>query len=130
MSEHRIRFRGGWEASPAGGDPGAIRRLTLPIAWGSATARPICLTRRFGHPSIDPAVESVRLELRDVPGLRSVQLNGNDLGPIPLDVDDWTIPLAGLLEARNTLTLEVVAPPAIDPPGDWGSIALVIARKP
>jgi hypothetical protein len=131
MPEHRIRFRGGWVSCALDGDPADVARLSLPIVWPSGIEGAIRLSRRFGCPPIDPAFESVRLELRDVPGLRSLRLNGVDLGMPPPGVLDWTLPLAEALDARNTLTLEVV-PDQVSPveiPGGWGSIALVIAPK-
>jgi hypothetical protein len=128
MPEHRIRFRGGWYLSAAEDEPSNVRRLTLPVVWPPGMVGPFRLTRRFGRPPIDPAVESAWLELSDIPGLRSLQLNGVDLGPIPLDVLDWTVPLTGLLDLRNTLTLELV-PGQFSTPEGWGSIALVIASR-
>ena len=131
MSEHRIRFRGGWELIPTEGDARAIRRLTLPVDWPPGIEGPIQLSRRFGRPPMDRALESARLELRGVPGLRSLRLNGLDLEPPPVGVRDWTVPLAEWLDARNILTLEV-NPVLLSPqetPGGWGWIALVIATK-
>lgn len=127
MPEHRIRFRGGWESSPVGGDPGNARKLTLPVAWPDGPGGTVRLTRRFGRPPDLAEGETIWLELRDVPGLRSLQLNGVDLGPPPSDGVGWTLPLAGRLADRNTLTLEV----ALDgeTPGGWGSIALVIVSE-
>jgi hypothetical protein len=131
MPEHRIRFRGGWESRTVEGDPGEVRRLTLPFASHTEIGGPIRLDRRFGRPPIDKAVESVSLELRAVPGLRSVHLNGFDLGPLPADVIDWTVPRLAMLEARNTLSLEVVPglASAEETQGGWGWIALVVSSE-
>jgi hypothetical protein len=130
MPEHQIRFRGGWEFRAIGNDRDDVLRLTLPVVWTHGNKGPVRLTRRFGRPPIDTAVESARLELRAVPGLRSVHLNDVDLGRPPAGVDDWSVPLDSL-ESRNTLTLVVVLddipPDAI--PGGWGSIALLIASR-
>jgi hypothetical protein len=130
MPEHRIRFRGGWEFRALESDSDDDLRVTLPVVWPPEIKGPIRLTRRFGRPPIDSAVESARLELRGVPGLRSLHLNGVDLGPLPAGVVDWSVPLESL-EARNTLTLVVVADdiPPDEIPGGWGSIALLIASR-
>ena len=126
MTEHHIRFRGAWELLELGPGRSAPRPVTLPIAWPPEFAGPIRLTRRFGRPPIDPALESIRLELKAVPGLRSVTLNGAELGPI--GGVDRDIPLPSALPARNTLTLEVVPGPP-GPDGGWGAIALVIGPR-
>ncbi len=131
MPEHRIRLREGWESSALDGHPGDVGRLSLPVVWTRGTQGPIRLSRRFGRPPIDPAIESIRLELRGIPGLRSVHLNGVALGPPPAGVLDWTLPLTEPLGSRNTLTLEVVLEQAstVEIPEGWGSIALMIAPK-
>jgi hypothetical protein len=131
MSEHRIRFRGGWESSTIEGGLDVAQRLSLPVDWPSGVVGTVRLIRRFGCPPID-RFGSVRLEFRAVPGLRAVQLNGDDIGRPPADVFDWSVPLARLLAARNVLMLDVdlasVSP--ADFPGGWGSIALVIVPGP
>ena len=126
MHEHAIRLRGGWVLEVEG-RPGAAP-LTLPIAWDPTLSGPIRLTRRFGRPAIDPAQQALSLELRGVPGLRSLTLDGVALPIPPGEVDAFSVPLPTDTGPRLTLTLGVDLPPPPRPeiPGGWGAIALVI----
>jgi hypothetical protein len=128
MSEHRIRFRGGWLALPIEGTPDLAGPLDLPVAWPEGVVGSVRLIRRFGRPPIDPAAISARIEFLAVPGLRSVQLNGVDLGRPPADVFDWSVPLTDSLSVRNVLTLDVVIGrySTAELPAGWGAIALVL----
>jgi hypothetical protein len=125
MTDHRIQFRGGWEAIRPGAPP---ERLTLPVAWPIAASGLIRLVRRFGRPPVDPAAETIRLELRDVPGLIGLRLNALHLGGPAPGVEAWVVPLDGHLDPRNVLTIEVdlVVANLADLPAGWGRIALVI----
>ena len=80
MPEHRIRLRGGWDCQYRERDdpdgPEVVRRVDLPVVWTEDFPRRLRLTRQFGRPPVDPASERVELELRDVPGLTTVRLNG------------------------------------------------------
>ncbi len=127
MPEHRIRFRGGWEASTVAARSGPSW-LTLPIDWPVASAGTARLIRKFGRPRSIATGDNLGLELARVPGLVGLMFNGVSLpltGPGP---DTFFVPIAdGLLE-RNELWLEVdlaLASARAFPEG-WGAIALVI----
>ena len=126
MPEHRIKFRGGWESS---GTDAEASRLSLPIAWPEGASGTIELTRRFGRPPIGLDTESAWLELRFVSGLRSARLNRVELDFRTSRGADWRVPLRGILEARNLLSLEVDLGlvDRDETSGGWGWIALVIA---
>ena len=91
MSEHLIRFRGGWLRL----DPDALPNLTaippgprvsLPITWPEEAGSGVVvrLVRSFGVPPLDPARESLALRLADVGGLVSAHLNGREIArPAP-----------------------------------------------
>lgn len=122
MPEHLIRLRGAWQRE--GEDAG---RIDLPTTWGPSPQGLVLLTRRFGRPRIDPTGEALALRLAEVPGLRSIRLNGRVLrtsGPIPGDLD---LEFDGPLPSKNLLELEVEPSAAGEAP--WGSIALVIRPK-
>jgi hypothetical protein len=69
------------------------------------------------------------LVLEDVPGLVSLQLNGESPAEVGRERTCYEVPL-GRLPQRNRLDLEIETPCAIDRTGgevpEWGSIALVI----
>jgi hypothetical protein len=78
------------------------------------------LSRGFQRPPRSPESRVV-LRIVRAPGIRSIRINGQPLGPISPDLPGHEIEL-GLLESRNELVLE------IDPPrdgSDWGFISLV-----
>jgi len=131
MSDHRIRFRGGWEFSRPGTEPDRIRNFRLPVIWTLEQSGTIRLTRHFGQPPIDPQTESAWLEFERVPDLQKADLNGFDLGPIPSDIIDWSLPIDGLLQPRNLLTLDLIARSTVmrEEGEAWGSIALVIKPR-
>jgi hypothetical protein len=131
MPEHEIRLRGGWDWLVREDDVEVARRISLPILWPPTPLAPFRLVRRFGRPTIDPDVESVRLELRSVPGLVAARLNEVELARPEGRAVDWLVPLPGPLPARNELVLEVDLGPAARPvEGEpWGLIALRIAHR-
>jgi len=129
MPEHRIRFRGAWDWHGPDGEAEVARRVTLPADWPADLAGPFRLLRRFGRPPFDPAAETARLDLANVPGLVAARLNGRDLGEIPPGAIDWSFPLADALLPRNALVLEVELPPGVEGRRGWGSIALVVAGE-
>lgn len=129
MPEHRIRLRGAWvwAATDQAGPP--TRRIDLPLtALGDLPPR-FRLARKFGRPPFDPASQSLRLELADVPGLVAVALNGESLPRSSSAEGDWSIPLDDPLPPRNTLTLDVDLGSVAALEGPWGSIALVVEAK-
>jgi hypothetical protein len=129
MPEHRIRLRGAWDWHVPEGDSEVVRRVDLPTGWPAGLGSPFRLVRRFGSPRFDPATESARLELRDVPGLVAARLNGRDLPHPPAGSRDWSIPLAEPLPDRNVLVLEVELGTGSAVPGPWGSVSLVISPR-
>ena len=138
MSEHRIRLRGGWEARAIDAMPWAVNRLTLPIRWGVDPPRRLRLTRRFQRPPLPVLTlrgsqtagqPELVLVLEDVPGIVSLELNGESPVCVSPEQTRYEIPL-GRLPQRNQLVLEVETPRRDDRPGgeslEWGCIALVI----
>jgi hypothetical protein len=124
--EHRIRLRGGWECRTIEATPGDLERLTLPTHWPSGRRR--LLTRRFGRPRLGPG-SRVLLLMEQVPGIRSLLLNGQPAARASPEASRYEIPL-GALPERNHLVLEIEPPRSTDPaslaaPG-WGEIALLI----
>ncbi len=128
MPEHRIRLRGPWDCSAAG-EAGPGRRVDLPLADAGALPTRSRLARKFGRPPYDPALDSLRLELADVPGLLGVRLNGVDCRPADPGGPRWSIPIDDPLPSRNELTLDVDLSGLGDLAAPWGSIALVIGPK-
>ena len=123
VTDHRIRFRGGWELIDLD-QPGASPvRVTLPLRSEVSPRRRIRLARKFGRPPVDDRTESIWLSLDHMPGLRSASLNGWLL--------ELTLPLVGRVEVpvelpdRSELVLEADLPasPA------WGEVALLIRRN-
>jgi hypothetical protein len=138
MTEHRIRLRGGWDVRALDGIPGELSRLTLPIRWDFERPRRLRLTRRFQRPPLPvltlrgshPAGQpELVLVLEDVPGIVSLELNGESPVHVGRERTCYEIPL-GQLPQRNRLDLEIETPCAQDRTGgdvpEWGSIALVI----
>ena len=126
MPEHRIRLRGAWELVLPGVSGDSSRRWSLPAGWPEGLQGPVRLIRRFGPPTIDVVGETISLELREVPGLTRLDLNGKRLADPPDGVVDWVVPLVAPLPARNLLMLEVDLD-QVDPTREWGAIALLIA---
>ncbi len=129
MPDHAIRLRGGWTLG-VDGRPVDVP-WTLPTDWAPNLSGPIRLTRRFGRPAVDSSTQRLRLELRDVPGLRGLTLDGVALAIPPGGPDAFSIPLPPDAGPRLTLILDVDLP---DPPrpeiaGGWGAIALVIGER-
>ena len=107
MPDHPIRLRGAWEIADPGDEAEAPRRVDLPTEWPTGPPRIIRLRRRFGRPPVEDASESIRLELRDVPGLVEARLNGSRLAGPAEPGGDWIIPLPGPLPARSVIELDV-----------------------
>ncbi len=128
MAEHRIRLRGAWDWILVEDEAEVARRVNLPTRWPTGLSSGFRLLRRFGRPPFDPATESVRLELLDVPGLVSVRLNGREIGRDLTGVDNRSIPLTEPILSRNALILgiDLGAVEGLTPGEEWGSIALVI----
>ena len=131
MPDHRIRLRGAWDRLEPS-DPAATTRVDLPTVWTVADdTGPVRLSRRFGRPRFDSTTEAVELELVDVPGLRAVRLNGRTLGEGRLAADSpRRFPVGAALLARNVLELDVVLDGSTPLGTAWGTIALVIVRRP
>jgi hypothetical protein len=138
MTEHRIRLRGGWEVRALDERPGEVKRLTLPIRWDFERPRRLRLTRRFQRPPLQalsplgsrPAGHpELVLVLEDVPGIVSLELNGESTVYVSPEQTCYQVPL-GRLPQRNQLELEIETPCANDRTGgdvrEWGSIALVV----
>jgi hypothetical protein len=128
VTEHRIRFRGGWECCPVATPESDELRLTLPIRWSRQHPSRLQLTRRFGRPPLDPDSQVLFLQLDQVPGIQSLLLNGRPIARVSPEESRYEIRLDDLPN-RNVLLLEIETPR----PGDqaaaqaeWGRIALVI----
>jgi hypothetical protein len=120
VETHEIHLRGGWEWAASDGPPTGPARLTLPTRWEPAAAGRLSLTRRFQRPPRSPDSRVV-LRISRAPGIRSIHINGQPLGPLSPDLPGHEIVL-DILAPRNELVLE------IDPPrdgSDWGFISLV-----
>ena len=135
MPEHRIRLRAAWDCVdrlPPEGGPEDLGRVDLPKTFPEGFPPRFRLTRQFGRPPVDERAERVDLELRSVPGLVSVRLNGRVIGrPDESGASaDWSIPLDPPLLPRNGLVLEVelTTEGRANVPG-WGEIALVIRPR-
>jgi hypothetical protein len=129
LNEHSIRLRGGWECRSTAAGESLPARLALPTRWTSDQTGLITLTRRFGRPPLDADRDALWLRLDQVPGIRSLHLNGQPLVPIPPTSSRFEFPLAGLLD-RNQLDLEVdiaaASARSAAVGADWGVISLVI----
>ena len=129
MSEHRIRLRGGWECRGRVDDdsPEVVRRIDLPVVWPEDFPKVVYLTRQFGKPPVDRSKESVSLEFLNVPGLRSVRLNGREIRTESRSESGFAYPLEETILPRNGLMLEVERPQATGETSMfWGEIAIVI----
>jgi len=128
MAEHLIRFRGGWERHFSSRVGENARRLFLPIRWAPDQPGSIRLSRRFGRPPSDPDRESIRLDFRDVPGLRSAWLNGVEL---PVGGSGGSVNLDSSLQDRNELVLEIdpTVAATVESAEGWGAIALAIGPR-
>ena len=128
-NEHSIRLRGGWDLLPVGEGTSLPIRLSLPAVWTDQEAGLRKLSRRFGRPPFDPASQALWLRMDHVPGLHSLQLNGQPLGRVSPDAGRYEFPLANLLE-RNRLDLVVdiaIAATYCSSIGaSWGVVSLVI----
>jgi hypothetical protein len=124
MSEHRIRFRLGWELV----GQGVITRFSLPTRWPIDLPDQIRLIRRFGRPRRQTSEESYQLELLKVPGLVEVRLNGRVMARKSEKNESELVLLDVPLLDRNTLEIEVDFPQvrASSQLEDWGEIALLI----
>jgi hypothetical protein len=118
MHTHEIRLRGGWEC--AGGAAEGPSRLTLPVRWAGEPPGRRRLTRRFHRPPRGPG-GPVALRLREAPGVLSVTLNGQPVGPVSADRAEHDLVL-GELAPRNELAIDAEPPPGGAP---WGVISLL-----
>ncbi|HEY2154319.1 MAG TPA: hypothetical protein VGH33_01725 [Isosphaeraceae bacterium] len=133
-AEHRIRLRGGWDClyreSEDEAAPEILRRVDLPLASPRELPARFRLARQFGRPPVDLRNESVCLELRNMPGLRSARLNGRPIGQAAAGSVEPTIELPEPLLPRNGLVLEVEGiVVGADDHAPWGEIALVIRPR-
>lgn len=128
MPDHRIRLRAGWDCHYVDfeGRDSASWRVDLPTTWGPDTQFPLKLVRQFGRPPVNPDHEQVFLELRSVPGLQSVRLNGLLLDLESTHLNSHELLLPGVLLPRNAILLEVTQP-VVSP--SWGEICLRITPR-
>lgn len=127
-TEHTIRLRGGWEwDEPALGEP---RRVVLPCRLPEQGVAGASLVRPFNRPPVDPAVESVWLQLRRVPGLEAVRLNGQEIARPEPGQDEVLVPLTRLAPSRNVLTLQIATIHPEAGESEWGDVALIIKPIP
>jgi hypothetical protein len=129
MSEHMIRFRGGWEWHDLEEGAAAPRRVTLPLTWPPDRRSLVRLVRSFHAPRLELGRETLALQMEAVEGLKSVWLNGREIArPIP-GTSKLNLLLDVPLPARNLLVLEVEPslPSELHQADSlWGTIALVI----
>ena len=125
MSEHRIHLRKAWEIGAWDAPNSPATRIDLPLETPQAAAH-ICLRRAFQQPAIDPNLDCLALLLEQIPGLKSVQLNGNPLWSGLAD-DQTRLELPWLAEEprRCILTLEVEQ----GLPQGWGTVAILIRER-
>lgn len=119
MSEHLIRLRAAWTLRVGE----QARRIDLPTSVKHFPVVPFCLVRAFGRPPLKVDTESLRLRLEDVPGLKTIRVNGVPVRPL-----DGSVP--GRLELdldspARRFVLELEVDPT-DVPDAWGRIALVV----
>lgn len=131
MTGHTIRLRGAWEwRDPASG---VSRRVALPLSLPPEGVPGVLLIRPFNRPPVDPATESIWLQLQRVPGLRSIRLNGEEIARPQVGESEHAVPLDQVQPARNVLVLELGTLARQEPAGDdpaWGEVALVIKSAP
>jgi hypothetical protein len=134
MPEHRIRLRGGWECQyredHVEEGPEVVSRVDLPLDPTRVLPRRFRLTRQFGRPPLDVRSEAVRLELRNVVGLKSARINGSPIAFEWADDRDASIKLVDPMLPRNGLALEFDMAGAKHVENlPWGEIALVIGPR-
>jgi hypothetical protein len=126
-TEHRIRLRGGWECDSI--DPPALGscRLALPTRWPAQARRRLRLTRRFNQPRLE-ARSRLILRLEQVPGIQSLELNGQLAIAVSPGRSEYEI-LLDESAGRHRLVLEIETPDPSDASSlatDWGNVSLVI----
>jgi hypothetical protein len=130
VSEHRIRLRGGWECESVDPPSGAPYRLTLPTRWAADGPRRLRLTRQFNQPPVQTGSRVV-VRLQQVPGIRSLEVNGQAAVPVSPGCTEYEV----LLDASGgprRLVLDVDTTNSSDPtspPIEWGDVALVIRSE-
>ena len=133
MSEHRIRLRGGWECHYREGDeadgPEVVQRISLPLDWPENLPAKVRLIRQFGKPPVDSRVDEVSLELRNVPGIETTRINGQESVSRSDVPDSLSIPLEDPLLPRNGLAIDVDVAMARTVRGEWGEIWLSIRPR-
>ena len=85
------------------------------------------LTRRFNPPPLE-AGSRVVVRLQQVPGIRSLEVNGQPAVPVSPGCTEYEIVLEGS-GGHRWLVLEVETPDPSDspsPPPEWGDVSLVI----
>lgn len=127
MPEHTIRLRGGWRIGNPLGEKG--ERVTLPFsAWPAHLSTPTWFVRDFQGPRIDPARESIYLQILETPGITQISLNDAILSLAAVPDGDLEAPISPLPGLKNRLVLRVdgVNAAACLAAGAWGQVALVI----
>ena len=121
MPDHAIALRRAWE----GRFGEETRRVDLPIDWSTAGEVPSRLSRVFQRPPIDPEREALLIRFESVPGLRSVLLNGRDLGQPAADGTPWECGIDDATPRANRLILGL-EPAHFPPDSEWGRISIVV----
>jgi hypothetical protein len=130
VSEHRIRLRGGWECDSIDPPAPGPCRLTLPTRWTAEGRRRLRLTRRFHQPPLETGSRVV-LRLEHVPGIHSLELNGQPAVPVSPGWSEYEV-LLDASASRHRLVLEVETPDPADssmPATEWGYVSLVIRSE-
>jgi beta-galactosidase/beta-glucuronidase len=110
---HLIRLRGPWQYRVL--EPHeATGRITMPADWGATLGANfrgrVQYVRRFNRPTGLVPGQPVDLVFDGVDALAVVTLNDRPLLEIPPGGEPARIDIAGLLEERNTLVVEVSLP--------------------
>lgn len=141
MPEHAIRLRGAWQYRFLTDPEAPPQRVDLPTHWANEIAGPLLLTRRFQGPAIDTTNERISLRFARVSGLRSIQLNDQDITPsrLPSASEAFDLPVDLTPNSSHVLALVVDrqdhrAPQGSSPetesdPEAWGIIALLIQPR-
>lgn len=123
MYPHRIRLRGPWDLTVAGGEP---RQLTFPATWPKAglpeLSGRVQFLRRFGFPGRIDAHERVWLIGEGVEGPADISLQGERLGTVELG--KFAFEITARLNERNMLQVDLdVSPERVQL---WDDIAMEV----